>query len=83
MPDFLPAQSHEPAKALITVEVNKPGHKTSPMLFGIFLEDINLSTDGGMYPELVRNRSFEDADSLQHWKFESTDGKSGATICDK
>lgn len=66
-------------KAKITVDVTKPGHTISPTLFGIFFEDINLSADGGIYPELVRNRSFEDADTLQNWKFTS-DGKSKASI---
>ena len=44
-------------KTTITIDVNKPLHAVSPILFGIFLEDINLSVDGGLYPELVRNRS--------------------------
>ncbi len=78
---FLQAQSQEATETEISVEVNKPGHAISPTLFGIFFEDINLSADGGIYPELVRNRSFEDADSLQNWKFVSTDGKSTASIC--
>jgi len=77
---LLQAQSHDEAEAKITVEVNKPGHTISPTLFGIFFEDINLSADGGIYQELVRNRSFEDADTLQNWKFESADGKSTALI---
>lgn len=68
------------AQTKITVEVNKPGHTISPTLFGIFFEDINLSADGGIYPEMVINRSFEDADTLQNWKFSSTDGKSKASI---
>lgn len=69
------AQAQKVDKAKITVDVNKPGHIISPTLFGIFFEDINLSADGGLYPELVRNRSFEDADSLQYWKFTSVDAK--------
>lgn len=68
------------AQPKITVEVNKPGHTISPTLFGIFFEDINNSTDGGIYPELVRNRSFENADTLQYWKFSSPDNKSSASI---
>ncbi len=52
----------------ITVDVNRPGHQVSPELFGIFFEDINLSADGGLYPELVRNRSFEDSDEPENWK---------------
>lgn len=62
-------------KTTITIDVNKPLHAVSPTLFGIFLEDINLSVDGGLYPELVRNRSFEDADSLCFWQFRSLQGK--------
>jgi alpha-L-arabinofuranosidase len=77
---FLQAQPHEAAKTRITVEVTKPGHAISPTLFGIFFEDINLSADGGIYPELIRNRSFEDADTLQNWTFISADNKCTASI---
>ena len=74
----LHAQKNKDAK--ITVNVSQPGHNISPTLFGVFFEDINLSADGGLYPELIRNRSFEDADSLQYWKFKSVDGKSNASV---
>ena len=30
-------------------------------LYGIFLEDINRAVDGGLYPEMIRNRTFEDS----------------------
>lgn len=61
------AANAQPAK--ISVDVGHPGHSISPMLWGIFFEDINLSADGGIYPELVRNRSFEDSDRPGFWKF--------------
>lgn len=61
--------------ATINVDVKHPTHAISPTLFGIFLEDINLSVDGGLYPEQVRNRSFEDADTLCFWNFASAKGK--------
>jgi len=77
---FLNSQDVQAATTTITVNVDKPAHAVSPMLFGLFFEDINLSADGGLYPELVRNRSFEDADSLQNWSFSSPDGKSSATV---
>jgi len=77
---MLPVQAQKAKDAKITIDVSKPGHAISPTLFGIFFEDINLSADGGLYPELVRNRSFEDADSLQYWKFTSPDGKSKASV---
>ena len=62
----------QPAK--ISVALDQPGHRISPTLWGIFFEDINLSADGGIYPELVRNRSFEDSEKLENWKFTSGDG---------
>ena len=34
-------------------------YEISDMLYGIFLEDINFALDGGMYTELIKNRSFE------------------------
>ena len=59
--------------AKLTVQVDRPGHKVSPQLWGVFFEDINLSADGGIYPELVRNRSFEDADKPEHWSLTPDD----------
>lgn len=53
--------------ATLTVDAARPGPRISPMLWGIFFEDINLSADGGIYPELVRNRSFEDSEKPEHW----------------
>jgi hypothetical protein len=64
------------APAQITVDIDKPGHTISPLLWGIFFEDINLSADGGLYPELVRNRSFEGSDELRYWKFTSSSANS-------
>src|SRR5271169_4854892 len=59
----------QPAK--ITVDVAHPSHAIAPTLWGIFFEDINLSADGGIYPELVRNRSFEDSDQPEFWRLSS------------
>jgi alpha-L-arabinofuranosidase len=68
------------ASATLTVDVDKPGVKISPMLWGIFFEDINLSADGGIYPEFVRNRSFEDSDRPEHWTLNKADGRSAMAI---
>ena len=43
----------------ITVQVDRPGAAISPTMFGLFFEDINFGADGGLYPERVKNRSFE------------------------
>lgn len=52
----------------IKIDTSRTGVKVSPSLYGIFFEEINCAGDGGIYPELVRNRSFEDSDKLVDWK---------------
>ena len=53
---------------VVTVEVNQPGAAISPHMFGVFFEDINFAADGGLYPELVKNRSFEFTEALTAWR---------------
>ncbi|HIT47036.1 MAG TPA: carbohydrate binding domain-containing protein [Candidatus Cryptobacteroides merdipullorum] len=48
--------------------VDRPGAEIQPTMYGIFIEDINFAADGGLYAELVKNRSFEFPDHLQGWK---------------
>jgi alpha-L-arabinofuranosidase len=52
----------------ITVELNKPGARIPKTLFGLFFEDINFGADGGLYPERVKNRSFEFPNPMMGWK---------------
>ncbi len=52
-------QAQQPA-ARITVQVNKPLHAIGPKFYGLMTEEINYSYDGGLYGELVRNRTFQD-----------------------
>src|SRR5271156_503192 len=54
-------------KAVISVDAAHPGAAISPSEFGIFFEDINFGADGGLYPELVKNRSFEFSEPLTGW----------------
>ncbi|MEO7310447.1 MAG: alpha-L-arabinofuranosidase C-terminal domain-containing protein [Chitinophagaceae bacterium] len=56
------------ANNLITVEVNQPGATIQPTMWGVFFEDINMGADGGIYAELVKNRSFEFAKPMMGWK---------------
>lgn len=48
-------------QAKVTVRPDQLGATVSPSMYGIFYEDINHAGDGGLYAELVRNRSFMDA----------------------
>ena len=56
------------AQVTIDVDLTAKGHVVSPDLYGIFFEDINHAADGGLYAELIRNRSFEERpEDIQSW----------------
>ena len=46
-------------------------------MWGIFFEDINMGADGGLYAELVKNRSFEFNMPLMGWKIDGSQVKEG------
>ena len=51
-----------------TVLANKPGATIQPTMYGVFFEDINYGADGGLYADLVENRSFEFPQRLMGWQ---------------
>ena len=53
------AYSAREADYLLKADVSKELHPISDLLFGAFFEDINFAGDGGLYAEMVANRSFE------------------------
>ncbi len=56
------------AQTIVDVNASQLGTEVSPRLYGIFFEEINHAGDGGLYAELVQNRSFEDdAQRPLHW----------------
>ena len=54
--------------AKMVVQTNKPGAEIQPTMYGHFFEDINFGADGGLYAELVKNRSFEFPQRLMGWR---------------
>ncbi len=50
------------------INMKKTGAPIQNTMYGIFFEDINYAADGGLYAELVKNRSFEFPNALQGWK---------------
>ncbi len=66
------------AQNRLTVQVNKPTADIQPTMWGIFFEDINLAADGGIYAELVKNRSFEFTKPLMGWKVQQKKAVEGA-----
>jgi alpha-L-arabinofuranosidase len=65
---FLPAHMRAQSKPDIIISVNKPIAIVQPTMWGVFFEDINFGADGGIYAELVKNRSFEFTKPLMGWK---------------
>ena len=61
------AQTHQ-----FDINTSKLGAPIQPTMYGIFFEDINYAADGGLYGELVKNRSFEFPNHFMGW---STFGK--------
>ena len=66
--------------AVFNVDVAHPGADISPAMWGIFFEDINMGADGGLYSELVKNRSFEFYKPLMAWKEVKKDAASGSIL---
>lgn len=58
----LHAQTNE-----LVVQTKKLGAEIQPTMYGLFFEDINYAADGGLYAELVKNRSFEFPQHLMGW----------------
>lgn len=51
----------------LVLESDKIGSIIQPTMYGIFFEDINYAADGGLYGELIKNRSFEFPQNLMGW----------------
>src|SRR3712207_1337867 len=78
-----PAAAADPGYS-ITVAAQADGPAIADSMYGVFFEDINFAADGGLYAELVRNRSFEflpvdnrSYTPLTAWTVTATGGGSG------
>ena len=56
------------AQHVMELNTKKLGAPVSPTMYGLFFEDINFAADGGLYGELVKNRSFEFAQPYMGWR---------------
>lgn len=77
--------------AVLTIHADQPVSPVSPVLYGLMTEEINYSYDGGLYAEMVRNRTFhgdwsgilywyliENGDAAAKMEVDTTDGPSEA-----
>jgi alpha-N-arabinofuranosidase len=64
----LTAASGTAQSPTLTIQVDQPVGRVSPLHYGLMTEEINHSYDGGLYAELIRNRAFlDDAQRPVHW----------------
>ena len=61
----------------IVVNPDKITAQVQPEMWGVFFEDINMGADGGIYAELIKNRSFEFYQPLMGWKIKGSKLKEG------
>ena len=69
----------QPAPTL-TIDLAQPKAKVSPQLYGLMTEEINYSYDGGLYAELVRNRTFQDRGKVPPSWFLYEEGSADASM---
>jgi alpha-L-arabinofuranosidase len=69
----------------VTVQAGAAGKPISPDLVGIFFEDLSYAADGGLYAELIQNRSFDYSDAdhvgwtpLTAWQLVQRGGAQGS-----
>jgi alpha-L-arabinofuranosidase len=58
----------------VSLLAGKPGAEIQPTMWGVFFEDINFAADGGIYAELVKNRSFEFSLPMMGWEIARNNG---------
>ncbi|CAM5347559.1 non-reducing end alpha-L-arabinofuranosidase OS=Streptomyces alboniger OX=132473 GN=CP975_30025 PE=3 SV=1 [Streptomyces alboniger] len=77
-----PGAAAEPTDYTIDVDTSRTGAKIDDSMYGVFYEDINRAADGGLYAELVQNRSFEydTADNRSYTPLTSWETKGAARV---
>jgi alpha-L-arabinofuranosidase len=56
------------ARHTVVINAGKPIADIQPTMWGLFFEDINFAADGGLYAEMIKNRSFEFDSPMMGWK---------------
>ena len=63
----------------MTIDSDQTGAAINPLLYGLMIEDISHSIDGGLYAELIRNRALKD-DNTNPMSWQAENGTGAATI---
>jgi alpha-N-arabinofuranosidase len=76
----LAAPAFADAQKNLVVNIGAANKDIQPTMWGVFFEDINQGADGGIYAELVKNRSFEFFKPLMGWSVRGKAVKEGDLI---
>ena len=57
----------------LQVDLTNKITEIQPTMYGVFFEDINFAADGGLYAELIKNRSFEFTNPMMGWEQPNSD----------
>jgi alpha-N-arabinofuranosidase len=77
---FLGEKAYAQAPEKLSVRIDKNSPKIQPTMWGIFFEDINFAADGGIYAEMVKNRSFEFANPTMGWDDKPLNGADASLL---
>jgi alpha-N-arabinofuranosidase len=84
LPATHPAVAADADNPILTLDAGKGGKPVSPTFYGLMTEEINHSYDGGLYAELIQNRTFQDdVQSPKHWSVVQEMGGEGSIALDK
>ena len=79
---WLPAQTND-SVTVLKITADQVAAKVSPKLYGLMTEEINYSYDGGLYAELVRNRTFKwNPSNAVYWQLVQDGGGAGSMSLD-
>lgn len=76
------SEGRSETSATVTIHGEEPGAMVNSNLFGVFFEEINYAGEGGLYGEMVRNRSFYNSEKANFWELVTTGNATGAMSVD-
>ena len=82
---FLPcrARAQSSGAATIAIQAGQPGPLIGSNLFGIFFEEINFAGEGGIYAEMVRNRTLANSSNPDYWTLVTQGSATGQIAVDR
>ncbi|MBB2144882.1 alpha-L-arabinofuranosidase [Pedobacter sp. LMG 31464] len=76
----LSSQTFAQTAKILKVKTDQSIAKVEPNMWGVFFEDINFGADGGIYAELIKNRSFEFTKPLMGWSIQQNKSNEGEVL---